>query len=409
LIYPGQRLKIPTACGGSTTTSTTGLIGPWTVKYWTNRNLNGTPVLTRTDNTVNFNWDQGCPTVCVGCDNFSARWTRTHNFSGGTYRFHAEVDDGVRVWVDDILIIDQWHVTSVKHYTADWSVGAGNHSLRIDYYEQTGLARIKFWIERISSTVVPPPATTWTAEYYNNTSLTPPWVIARTETQPIDYDWGEGGPFASFPVDNFSVRWVKNASFEQGTYRFTVNVDDGVVVRIDGTPIIDEWHQANNATYVKDVNLSQGTHEVRVRYYEGTGAAKIKVSWAKVTSGAGPWAAKYYQNQDLTGSPAITRSDNAINFDWGSGSPGSPMTGDNFSAEWNGDFSFAGGTYRFTATADDGIRVWIDDNQIINEWHISSVRTYWAELSVPAGVHHVKVRYFENNGLAVAKVSWAKQ
>jgi len=113
------------------------------------------------------------------------------------------------------------------------------------------------------------------------------------------------------------VRWVRNVSFETGTYRFTVNADDGVVVRIDGTPIIDEWHGAN-ATYVKDINLTQGLHEVRVRYYEATGTAKIKVSWAQ-SSTPSPWSAKYYNNTTLAGDPVVTRGENAINKDWGSG------------------------------------------------------------------------------------------
>jgi hypothetical protein len=276
--------------------------------------------------------------------------------------------------------------------------------VRIDYYEHTGQARIKFWIERVAS----PSPTTWTAEYFGNRSLTPPPVITRTETHAIDYNWGTGSPLASVPADNFSVRWVRNVTFEEGTYRFTVNADDGVVVRIDGTPIIDEWHDASNATYVKDIHLSAGVHEVRVRYYEAAGTARIKVSWAKVET-LPPWTAKYFNNTSLSGSPAVTRNESAINYNWGTKSPATGVTADSFSAVWNGDFGFTAGTYRFTATADDGIRVYLDGNLIIDEWHVSSARTYWAELYVSAGSHHVKVQYFENNGLAVAKVSWAKK
>jgi hypothetical protein len=283
-------------------------------------------------------------------------------------------------------------------------MAAGNHTLRIDYYEHTGLARVKFWMERVTGT----PPTTWTAEYFNNRSLTPPPALTRSETHAIDYDWGNGSPITALPADNFSVRWVRNVNFEAGTYRFTVIADDGVVVRIDGTPIIDEWHTASNATYVKDIQLSQGVHEVRVRYYEATGSAKIKVSWAKVAA-TGPWTAKYFNNKDLSGDPVVTRNENAINKDWGSGSPATAIAADNFSAQWDGNFAFAAGTYRFTATVDDGIRVYLDDILLIDEWHITSARTYFAELYIPAGTHHVKVQYFENNGLAVAKVSWVKK
>lgn len=399
LIYPGQRLTIPYPCGGGGTPT-----GSWTGKFWNNRDLSGNPKFTRNYTGVNFNWGSKAVGSGVGADNFSARFTATLKFAAANYRFHVEVDDGVRLYIDGQLVIDQWHITPVAHYAADRQMTAGNHTVRIDYYEQTGLARIKFWTERVAA----PPPTTWTVEYFSNRSLTPPPVLTRTETHAIDYDWGGGSPVAGVPADNFSVRWVRNVSFEAGTYRFTVNADDGVVVRIDGTPIIDEWHDAGNATYVKDVKLSKGVHEVRVRYYEAAGAARIKVSWAKVAA-TGPWTAKYFNNTSLSGDPVVTRNENAVNYNWGNKSPVAGVHADSFSVVWNGDFNFTAGTYRFTATADDGIRVYLDGNLIIDEWHVSSVRTYWAELYVPAGTHHVRVRYFENNGLAVAKVSWAKK
>ena len=397
LIYPGQRLTIPHPCGGGVPT------GAWKGQFWSNRTQTGTPKLTRNYNSINFNWGSKPAGSGIGSDNFSARFTSTLKFSAAYYRFHIEVDDGARLWIDGQTVIDQWHDTSVAHYTFDKQMTAGNHTLRIDYYEHTGLARIKFWMEKVTA----PPATAWTAEYYSNTSLTPPPVLIRTETHAINYDWGDGSPIAALPHDNFSVRWVRNVSFETGTYRFTVNADDGVVVRIDGTPIIDEWHGAN-ATYVKDIHLTQGMHEVRVRYYEATGTAKIKVSWAKVAAPS-PWSAKYYNNTTLAGDPVVTRGENAINKDWGSGPPVPGMNTDYFAAEWNGDFTFTAGTYRFTATVDDGVRVYYDGNLILDEWHDTSVHTYWAELYVPAGTHHIKVQYYENTGLAVAKFSWVKK
>lgn len=397
LIYPGQRLTIPYPCGGTTKPPT----GTWKGQWWNNRDLSGNPKLTRSYNSINFNWGSKAVGSGIGADNFSARFTSTQTFAAATYRFHVEVDDGVRLLIDDKIVIDQWRITSVAHYTFDKPMTAGKHKLQVDYFEHTGLARIKVWIERLSPSA-------GTVEYFSNRSLTPPAILTRADTKPIDYNWGDGPAVPGLPADNFSVRWVRNVSFEAGTYRFTVNVDDGVVVRIDGTPIIDEWHEASNATYVKDVQLTKGVHELRVRYFEAGGKAKIKVSWAKVPAPA-PWKAKFFNNMNLAGTPAVTRNDTAINFNWGNKSPATGISADYFSAVWNGDFTFAEGTYRFTATADDGIRVWVDNTLIIDQWHLSSVRTYWADYHVSAGTHHVKVQYFENNGLAVAKLSWAKK
>ena len=398
IIYPGQRLKIPVTCGGGSPS------GVWQGKWWSNRDMSGTPKLTHNYNSIDFNWGTRAVGSGVGSDNFSARFTSTIKFAAANYRFHVLVDDGTRLFIDGQAVIDQWHDSSATEYTADKQMAAGNHTLRLDYYEHSGQARIKFWMEQVTT----PPTTLWTAEYFNNTTLTPPPVLIRSESHAIDYDWGTGSPVADVHSDNFSVRWVRNVTFQEGTYRFTAFADDGVVVRIDGTPIIDQWHVASGETYVKDVHLTAGVHEVRVRYYEATGSAKIKVTWTKLGTTA-PWTAKYFNNKDLSGDPKLTRTENAINHDFGSGSPAPAIAADNFSAQWDGDFTFAAGTYRFTATVDDGIRVYLDNVLLIDEWHITSARTYFAELFVPAGTHHVKVQYFENTGQAVVKVSWVKK
>jgi hypothetical protein len=65
------------------------------------------------------------------------------------------------------------------------------------------------------------------------------------------------------------------------------------------------------------------------------------------------------------------------------------------------------GTYTFTATADDGIRVWVDGVLIIDAWKNQAATTYTATRTLTAGDHQVKVEYYEASGGAVAKVSWA--
>ena len=62
------------------------------------------------------------------------------------------------------------------------------------------------------------------------------------------------------------------------------------------------------------------------------------------------------------------------------------------------------GNTTFTATSDDGIRVWVDGVLIINAWVDQGPTTYTAVRSITAGTHEVKVEYFENGGGAVAQV-----
>ena len=80
---------------------------------------------------------------------------------------------------------------------------------------------------------------------------------------------------------------------------------------------------------------------------------------------------------------------------------------DNFSVRWTGRHSFPAGDHTFTASADDGIRVWLDSAPVIDAWIDQSPTTYQSTRPVTAGDHEVKVEYYENGGGALAKVSWA--
>ena len=123
---------------------------------------------------------------------------------------------------------------------------------------------------------------------------------------------------------------------------------------------------------------------------------------------ANTFQACYYDNKDFT-SLKLIKTDSTINFDWGSGSPDSTIGVDTFSAKWEGDFIFESATYNFTATADDGIRVYIDNQILIDQWKDQAPTTYQASKTLTAGTHRIKVEYYENGIGATAKVSWIKQ
>jgi hypothetical protein len=120
-------------------------ITAWKGEYWNNQNLFGNPVLCRDDGSVNFDWGDGGPGGGVPNDHFSARWTRNWNFTAGRYRFHLSGDDGIRLWVDNTLIIDQWKDQSRTEYTTERELTGGNHSLKVEYYENGGDANVALW------------------------------------------------------------------------------------------------------------------------------------------------------------------------------------------------------------------------------------------------------------------------
>ncbi len=266
--------------------------------------------------------------------------------------------------------------------------------------------------------------TQWNASYFNNTTLTGSPVLTRIDDK-IDFNWASGSPDASVNADNFSARWTKTVNFpSSGTWTFRVGADDGVRMWIDITPIVDEWHGNAEGYRVYTVNLDQltaGNHDLKVEYYESTGNAGIKVEWytaggttttgtASGVYGPASWTASYFNNIDLSGSPALTRTDGDISFNWATGSPGAGVNADNFSARWTTTFNFpASGHWVFEVGADDGVRMWIDVTEIVNEWHgnAEGYRVYTVDVNgLTAGNHDLKVEYYEASGNAGIQVRW---
>lgn len=121
----------------------------WTGTYFNNKYLEGSPVYVRQDGAVNFDWGGGGPGNGVPDDRFSVIWERSTYVTAGTYRFYAMADDGVRVFVDGHLIIDQWNEHPTQSYFGDIYLGEGHHSLRVEYYEEGGVSNIRVWWDRL--------------------------------------------------------------------------------------------------------------------------------------------------------------------------------------------------------------------------------------------------------------------
>jgi hypothetical protein len=114
--------------------------------------------LVRDDAQINFNWGGGSPAPgTINADGFSARWTRTLDFVAGTYRFTLTADDGVRLWVNNHLLIDAWRDQAATTYTGDIYV-SGSTPLKLEFYENGGAAVAQLaWVLN-AGTPPPPPA-----------------------------------------------------------------------------------------------------------------------------------------------------------------------------------------------------------------------------------------------------------
>jgi hypothetical protein len=117
---------------------------PWQAQFWNNESLSGSPVLTRTDPAVDFSWGTASPGAGVNADHFSARWTGTATLPAGNYRFYSNSDDGGRVYVDNVLVLDTWSVCC-GYYSTTVQLAGGVHSLRYEMHEATGSATARFY------------------------------------------------------------------------------------------------------------------------------------------------------------------------------------------------------------------------------------------------------------------------
>ncbi|MCI0490989.1 MAG: glycoside hydrolase family 3 C-terminal domain-containing protein [Blastocatellia bacterium] len=135
---------------------------------------------------------------------------------------------------------------------------------------------------------------------------------------------------------------------------------------------------------------------------------------APVPTAASPGGSKaeYFNNKELKGDPVVVRVDEQVNFDWSRGRPAPEVNEDGFSARWTGKFiPPESGAYQLGAMADDGVRVYLDGELLVDAWandQLSRIRTVMKEVNLEAGrAYDVRIEYYENVRNAIAKFFWS--
>jgi LysM repeat protein len=120
------------------------------------------------------------------------------------------------------------------------------------------------------------------------------------------------------------------------------------------------------------------------------------------------WYARYWDNTNMEGDPVLEQSEEIPNHDWGTGGPSPEVGSDMFSARWTTRAQFDAGMYRFVASSDDGVRVWVEGKgYVIDNWSVHPRETRIAYVDLAAGEHDIVVDYFEETGLANISVAWS--
>lgn len=380
------------------------------MELFNNKTLEGFSRQVLKTSAVDFDWGENQPDPVVSKDGFSARWTGKQQFEAGNYRFTTDTDEGVRVWVDNVLVIDKWTQQNSKQYKI-LNLTKGLHTIKMESFDSWSAAKARLNWEKLPQCSQAPDGKLC-AEFYATPDLTGD-VMDVVLVDAIDFDWAGNAPSQFVPKDRFSVRWSGKVNFDAGLYHFVTDADDAIKVAVDGVTLIDAWTPVwpwySKQRALK--KLTQGLHRVNVEYREDWGSAKAKVLWEKTPDCAaevpeGKFCTSFYNTKDLTGTLVDTRYDTKVNFDWAGGAPHANVNSDNFSMRNRGKFDFAEGEYTFTVRTDDGFRLWVDSKLIINAWVAQGATTYTKRLFLTSGFHDVKVEYFDGGGSAVAQLDW---
>jgi glucose/arabinose dehydrogenase len=198
----------------------------------------------------------------------------------------------------------------------------------------------------------------------------------------------------------------------------------GLQVRLDGQPVATPLTfgsvvgivraldapltQTSGGTTYEFVSWSDGgaaTHNISTPAAATTYTATYRVATGGTGTGL---SATYYNNIDFTGT-TVTRIDPTVNFTWGSGSPAPSIGADTFSARWTGqvEAQFTG-VYTFYTQSDDGVRLWVNGQQIINNWTDHAPTENSGTIQLTAGQRYdIRMEFYENGGGATARLSWS--
>jgi hypothetical protein len=129
-----------------------------TGRYFDNKDLTGFK-LTRIDPTVNFYWGTGSPDPSIAVDSYSVRWTgQVYAANSETYTFYTLANDGVRLWVNNQLIVNNWTDHSLTEDSGAIALTGGQwYPITLEYYESANISevRLSYSSPRLTKRIIP--------------------------------------------------------------------------------------------------------------------------------------------------------------------------------------------------------------------------------------------------------------
>ncbi len=267
-----------------------------------------------------------------------------------------------------------------------------------------------------------------TGQYFSGSSFTTP--LAVTSNDNVNFDWVKGRPDQVVPFGVFGARWTgKIQATVTGTYTFYTNANAGTSLTVNGVSLFNTLGSTSNAQNSGTIALVAGQqYSLQLDYLSrGSGAAKVQLLYSApgvkkqvipasvlfpdttvALPASNALTGTYYLGQNFA-VPVLTRADKSINYTWNGTTPDQVIpSADTYSVRWLGTIvAPETGSYTFQTITDDGVRLYINGNLIINDFNDHPAKSDLGKITLTAGQSYpVRMDYYEDHIYANAVLSW---
>jgi len=341
-------------------------------------------------------------------DTFGAQITGSIEVEeGGTFQFHLGGDDGMVLFVNGQQVIEDDGLHSFKTASGEIELEPGTHAIEVRYFENYGHAGLKLeWegpgIDGRELVAAPDPAD---AQTVSGMPLSIDLGVAVDDLADGTQLTLEGMPIGT-QVSGDGVAGIVDADGQ-------LDLSDWQGGPLDITPPVDFTGPVAAEIVVDVPTPSGGTMTASQKISFDVNAPQAQPATAEMV---GRFQANYFDvdhslreldDIDWTADPTHQESIQKINYENGHGSFWEGGSTNTFGAQITGSFEVnEGGLYTFFAGGDDGVAVFINGEEVVDNDGLHGFRTRSGEIELEPGVYDLEVRYFENYGRAGLKLEW---
>jgi hypothetical protein len=181
--------------------------------------------------------------------------------------------------------------------------------------------------------------------------------------------------------------------------------DEPMHVQFNLWAAAQDWQDAYDA----DLSLAHDDQATQSYYYDVDYVEVRDIPRGDGITGHGTGLTGAYYNGGFDDDPVLTRTDTRLYFNWGEFSPAPEVDDDNFFVRWTGQvLAQYSEPYTFTIRADDGVRLWVDGQLLVDAWKDQPFTAYTGTLMLQAGRRYdIKVEYYEDKEAAAAQLLWS--